>query len=295
MNSFKNFGSFYREENLDKYTTFKIGGPAEFLLIPKDEESLIEAIKTAREKNIKVTLLGNGSNVLIDDLGVEGLVIVLRDTLNKITLNGTTVIAGAGATLRDTAIFAGENSLGGLEFAHGIPGSVGGGVIMNAGAYDGELKDVVSKVKLIDNNLNVIELNNSEMKFAYRDSIAQRNNYIILSVEFDLLKKNKAEIFEKMDDLMQRRIDKQPLEMPSSGSTFRRPAGYFAGKLIQDSGLQGLRIGGAMISTKHSGFVVNFDNAKSQDVKDLIDTVQKIVMEKFGVELKREVKYIGGR
>lgn len=295
MNSFKNFGSFYREENLDKYTTFKIGGPAEFLLIPKDEESLIEAIKTAREKNIKVTLLGNGSNVLIDDLGVEGLVIVLRDTLNKITLNGTTVIAGAGATLRDTAIFAGENSLGGLEFAHGIPGSVGGGVIMNAGAYDGELKDVVSKVKLIDNNLNVIELNNSEMKFAYRDSIAQRNNYIILSVEFDLLKKNKAEIFEKMDDLMQRRIDKQPLEMPSSGSTFRRPAGYFAGKLIQDSGLQGLRVGGAMISTKHSGFVVNFDNAKSQDVKDLIDTVQKIVMEKFGVELKREVKYIGGR
>lgn len=295
MNSFKNFGSFYREENLDKYTTFKIGGPAEFLLIPKDEESLIEAIKTAREKNIKVTLLGNGSNVLIDDLGVEGLVIVLRDTLNKITLNGTTVIAGAGATLRDTAIFAGENSLGGLEFAHGIPGSVGGGVIMNAGAYDGELKDVVSKVKFIDNNLNVIELNNSEMKFAYRDSIAQRNNYIILSVEFDLLKKNKAEIFEKMDDLMQRRIDKQPLEMPSSGSTFRRPAGYFAGKLIQDSGLQGLRVGGAMISTKHSGFVVNFDNAKSQDVKDLIDTVQKIVMEKFGVELKREVKYIGGR
>lgn len=295
MNSFKNFGSFYREENLDKYTTFKIGGPAEFLLIPKDEESLIEAIKTAREKNIKVTLLGNGSNVLIDDLGVEGLVIVLRDTLNKITLNGTTVIAGAGATLRDTAIFAGENSLGGLEFAHGIPGSVGGGVIMNAGAYDGELKDVVSKVKLIDNNLNVIELNNLEMKFAYRDSIAQRNNYIILSVEFDLLKKNKAEIFEKMDDLMQRRIDKQPLEMPSSGSTFRRPAGYFAGKLIQDSGLQGLRVGGAMISTKHSGFVVNFDNAKSQDVKDLIDTVQKIVMEKFGVELKREVKYIGGR
>lgn len=295
MNSFKNFGSFYREENLDKYTTFKIGGPAEFLLIPKDEESLIEAIKTAREKNIKVTLLGNGSNVLIDDLGVEGLVIVLRDTLNKITLNGTTVIAGAGATLRDTAIFAGENSLGGLEFAHGIPGSVGGGVIMNAGAYDGELKDVVSKVKLIDNNLNVIELNNLEMKFAYRDSIAQRNNYIILSVEFDLLKKNKAEIFERMDDLMQRRIDKQPLEMPSSGSTFRRPAGYFAGKLIQDSGLQGLRVGGAMISTKHSGFVVNFDNAKSQDVKDLIDTVQKIVMEKFGVELKREVKYIGGR
>lgn len=295
MNSFKNFGSFYREENLDKYTTFKIGGPAEFLLIPKDEESLIEAIKTAREKNIKVTLLGNGSNVLIDDLGVEGLVIVLRDTLNKITLNGTTVIAGAGATLRDTAIFAGENSLGGLEFAHGIPGSVGGGVIMNAGAYDGELKDVVSKVKLIDNNLNVIELNNLEMKFAYRDSIAQRNNYIILSVEFDLFKKNKAEIFERMDDLMQRRIDKQPLEMPSSGSTFRRPAGYFAGKLIQDSGLQGLRVGGAMISTKHSGFVVNFDNAKSQDVKDLIDTVQKIVMEKFGVELKREVKYIGGR
>ncbi|EGY77429.1 UDP-N-acetylmuramate dehydrogenase [Peptoniphilus indolicus] len=295
MNSFKNFGSFYREENLDKYTTFKIGGPAEFLLIPNDEESLIEAIKTAREKSIKVTLLGNGSNVLIDDSGVDGLVIVLRDTLNKITLKGTTVIAGAGATLRDTAIFAGENSLGGMEFAHGIPGSVGGGAIMNAGAYDGELKDVVSKVKLIDNNLNVIELNNSEMEFAYRDSIAQRNNYIILSVEFELFEKNKEEIFEKMDELMQRRIDKQPLEMPSSGSTFRRPTGYFAGKLIQDSGLQGLRVGGAMISTKHSGFVVNFDNAKSQDVKDLIDTVQKIVMEKFGVELKREVKYIGGR
>lgn len=295
MNSFENFGSFYREENLDKYTTFKIGGPAEFLLIPKDENSLVEAIKTAKQKNMKITLLGNGSNVLIDDSGVEGLVIVLRDTLNDIDVRENTVIAGAGATLRDTAIFAAEHSLGGMEFAHGIPGSVGGGAIMNAGAYDGELKDVVKKVRLIDSNLEIIELSNEEMQFGYRDSIAQMNNYIILSVEFELFNKNKEEIFAKMDELMQRRIDKQPLEMPSSGSTFRRPTGYFAGKLIQDSGLQGLRVGGAMISTKHSGFVVNFDNATSQNVKDLISTVQKIVMEKFGVELKREVKYIGGR
>ncbi|MBL7574738.1 UDP-N-acetylmuramate dehydrogenase [Peptoniphilus asaccharolyticus DSM 20463] len=295
MNSFENFGSFYREENLDKYTTFKIGGPAEFLLIPKDENSLVEAIKTAKQKNMKITLLGNGSNVLIDDSGVEGLVIVLRDTLNDIDVRENTVIAGAGATLRDTAIFAAEHSLGGMEFAHGIPGSVGGGAIMNAGAYDGELKDVVKKVRLIDSNLEIIELSNKEMQFGYRDSIAQMNNYIILSVEFELFNKNKEEIFAKMDELMQRRIDKQPLEMPSSGSTFRRPTGYFAGKLIQDSGLQGLRVGGAMISTKHSGFVVNFDNATSQNVKDLISTVQKIVMEKFGVELKREVKYIGGR
>lgn len=295
MNSFKNFGSFYREENLDKYTTFKIGGPAECLLIPKDENSLIEAVKTAKQKNMKITLLGNGSNVLIDDSGVEGLVIVLRDTLNDIDVRENTVIAGAGTTLKDTAIFAAEHSLGGMEFAHGIPGSVGGGAIMNAGAYDGELKDIVSKVRLIDNNLDIIELSNSEMEFAYRDSIAQRNHYIILSVEFKLFEKNKEEIFAKMDELMQRRIDKQPLEMPSSGSTFRRPTGYFAGKLIQDSGLQGLRVGGAMISTKHSGFLVNFDNATSQNVKDLISTVQKIVMEKFGVELKREVKYIGGR
>lgn len=295
MNSFENFGSFYREENLDKYTTFKIGGPAEFLLIPKDENSLVEAIKTAKQKNMKITLLGNGSNVLIDDSGVEGLVIVLRDTLNDIDVRENTVIAGAGATLRDTAIFAAEHSLGGMEFAHGIPGSVGGGAIMNAGAYDGELKDVVKKIRLIDSNLEIIELSNKEMQFGYRDSIAQMNNYIILSVEFELFNKNKEEIFAKMDELMQRRIDKQPLEMPSSGSTFRRPTGYFAGKLIQDSGLQGLRVGGAMISTKHSGFVVNFDNATSQNVKDLISTVQKIVMEKFGVELKREVKYIGGR
>ncbi|WP_455258292.1 UDP-N-acetylmuramate dehydrogenase [Peptoniphilus asaccharolyticus] len=295
MNSFENFGSFYREENLDKYTTFKIGGPAEFLLIPKDENSLVEAIKTAKQKNMKITLLGNGSNVLIDDSGVEGLVIVLRDTLNDIDVRENTVIAGAGATLRDTAIFAAEHSLGGMEFAHGIPGSVGGGAIMNAGAYDGELKDVVKKVRLIDSNLEIIELSNEEMQFGYRDSIAQINNYIILSVEFELFNKNKEEIFAKMDELMQRRIDKQPLEMSSAGSTFRRPTGYFAGKLIQDSGLQGLRVGGAMISTKHSGFVVNFDNATSQNVKDLISTVQKIVMEKFGVELKIEVKYIGGR
>lgn len=291
----QSLGSFYKEENLDKYTTFKIGGPAEFLLIPRDEEALISAIKIAKAQNLDITLIGNGSNVLIDDTGVKGLVILLRDTLDEIKVDGNIITAGAGATLKKTALVAADNLLGGMEFAHGIPGSVGGGAIMNAGAYDGELKDVVKSVRLINDKLEIIELTNSEMEFGYRDSLAQRQGYIILSVIFELYEKNQQEIIDKMNDLMQRRMDKQPLDLPSSGSTFRRPVGYFAGKLIQDSGMQGLKVGGAMVSNKHSGFVVNYDHATSQDVKDVIAIVQKTVKEKFGVELKREVKYIGGR
>lgn len=288
-------GSFFKEERLDKYTTFKIGGPAEYLLIPKDESSLLRAIEIAKKENLDITLLGNGSNVLVDDSGIRGLVIVLKNTLNEVKVNGNIITAGAGATLQKTANVALENSLSGMEFAHGIPGTVGGGTIMNAGAYDGELKDIVKTVRLLNDNNEIVEFTNEQMNFSYRQSIAQKNNYIVLSVDFELKSGNQSDIKSKMEDLMQRRMNKQPLEMPSAGSTFRRPEGYFAGKLIQDCNLQGLRVGGAMVSTKHSGFVVNFDNATSEDVKDVIEMVQKIVKEKFGVELKREVKYIGGR
>lgn len=295
MDRFKEFGQLKIDEPLKEYTSFKVGGPAKAVLFPKDEESLIKAIKTAKESNIDYLVLGNCTNILVDDEGFDGLVILIKSVLNNIDINGEFVTAGCGATLRSVGNRAYDNSLTGFEFAHGIPGSVGGGVIMNAGAYDGELKDIVYSVRLLDDNFNVVEYSNEEMNFAYRDSIAQEKGYTILSATFKLKNGDKSTIKEKMDDLWNRRESKQPLEMPSAGSTFRRPTGYFAGKLIDDSGLRGFSHGGAKISDKHCGFVINYNNATSKDVKELIATVQKVVHDKFKVELQREVKYIGGK
>lgn len=293
MKRFEDYARGLANENLDKYTSFKIGGPAEFVLFPKDEGGLIECLKILKHDNIPYIILGNGTNVLVSDEGFKGAVIILRNTLNSISIDGNIVTAGAGATLRDVANFILENSLAGFEFAHGIPGTVGGGVIMNAGAYDGELKNVVRSVRLLDNDLNIRTFSNEEMLFGYRKSIAQDKNYIILSAEFELQEGDKALIKEKMDDFWNRRVTKQPLDMPSAGSTFRRPEGYFAGKLIDDSGLRGFRHGNCGISEKHCGFVVNYGGATAKEVKETIEIVQKVVFDNFGVLLKREVKFIG--
>lgn len=278
---------------IKEYTNFKVGGLCDVVAFPKSPEEVIDLLKTAKEHNIPTTVLGNLTNLIVRDGGIEGLVILLRENYAGIKVEGDEVTALAGATLQKTANIARDNSLAGMEFAHGIPGSVGGGITMNAGAYDGELKDIVKSVTAITKDFEIREFSNEEMKFRYRNSLVQDENLVVLSATFKLKSGNKEEINDKMCDLMARRKAKQPLEYPSAGSTFKRPEGYFAGKLIQDAGLKGLTHGGAQISKKHSGFVINIGGATAKDIVELIETVQKIIHDKFGVEIEREVKIIG--
>lgn len=278
---------------IKEYTNFKVGGLCDVVAFPKSPEEVIDLLKVAKENNIPTTVLGNLTNLIVRDGGIEGLVILLRENYADIKVEGDEVTALAGATLQKTTNIARDNSLAGMEFAHGIPGSVGGGITMNAGAYDGELKDIVKSVTAITQDFEIREFSNEEMKFRYRNSLVQDENLVVLSATFKLKYGNKEEINDKMCDLMARRKAKQPLEYPSAGSTFKRPEGYFAGKLIQDAGLKGLTHGGAQISKKHSGFVINIGGATAKDIVELIETVQKIIHDKFGVEIEREVKIIG--
>ena len=278
---------------IKEYTNFKVGGVCDVVAFPKSPEEVIDLLKIAKEHNVPTTVLGNLTNLIVRDGGIEGLVILLRENYSEIKACGDEVTASAGATLQKTANIARDNSLSGMEFAHGIPGSVGGGITMNAGAYDGELKDIVKSVTAITSDFEIREFSNEEMKFRYRNSLVQDENLVVLSATFKLKCGNKEEINNKMCDLMARRKAKQPLEYPSAGSTFKRPEGYFAGKLIQDAGLKGLTHGGAQISKKHSGFVINIGGATAKDIVELIETVQKIIHDKFGVEIEREVKIIG--
>ena len=278
---------------IKEYTNFKVGGVCDVVAFPKSTCEVIDLLKTAKENNIPTTVLGNLTNLIVRDGGIEGLVILLRENYAGIKACGDEVTALAGATLQKTANIARDNSLAGMEFAHGIPGSVGGGITMNAGAYEGELKDIVKSVTAIRSDFEIREFSNEEMKFRYRNSLVQDENLVVLSATFKLKCGNKEEINDKMQDLMARRKAKQPLEYPSAGSTFKRPEGYFAGKLIQDAGLKGLTHGGAQISKKHSGFVINIGGATAKDIVELIETVQKIIHDKFGVEIEREVKIIG--
>lgn len=278
---------------IKEYTNFKVGGLCDVVAFPKSPEEIIDLLKIAKKNNIPTTVLGNLTNLIVRDGGIEGLVILLRENYSGIKACGDEVTALAGATLQKTANIARDNSLSGMEFAHGIPGSVGGGITMNAGAYDGELKDIVKSVTAITKDFEIKEFSNEEMKFRYRNSLVQDENLVVLSATFKLKCGNKEEINDKMQDLMARRKAKQPLEYPSAGSTFKRPEGYFAGKLIQDADLKGLTHGGAQISKKHSGFVINIGGATAKDIVDLIETVQKIIHDKFGVEIEREVKIIG--
>ncbi|WP_374041662.1 UDP-N-acetylmuramate dehydrogenase [uncultured Tissierella sp.] len=289
----KSFGKILLDEPMRNHTTFKIGGPADVMIIPSNEEELIEAIKFSRENNIDFLIMGNGSNLLVRDGGIRGVVIKINEGFNKITVDGTTIYCQAGALLSTTSKVALKHSLKSFEFASGIPGTIGGAITMNAGAYGGEMKDVVTTVRALDKNNEIREYTNEEMNFRYRNSRVWDEGLIILGVELGLETGEYSAIEEIMKDLTYKRTSKQPLELPSGGSTFKRPEGYFAGKLIEDAGLRGLRHGGAQVSEKHCGFVVNIDNATCKDVLQLISVIQKVVRDKFNVELEREIKLLG--
>ena len=279
-------------EPMKNHTSFKVGGPADILVIPENKEQLVYVIKTCNSFEVPFMIIGNGSNLIVRDGGIRGIVIK-TSYLNKVWSDGERIIAESGATLAKASMEALRNSLKGMEFASGIPGSVGGAIFMNAGAYGGEIKDIVERVSVVNYEGNEKVLINSELEFVYRSSIIQKENYIVLEVVFKLSRGNYNEIKALMDDLNKRRFDKQPLNFPSAGSVFKRPEGYFAGKLIEDAGLKGARIGGAMVSEKHAGFIINYDNATAEDVIILIKKVQDTVYEKFGVKLETEVKIIG--
>ena len=290
----ENLGDFFYDEPMKNHTSFCVGGPAKLLIKPRDEEALVEILKSIRKNNYKYYILGNCTNIIVRDKGFDGIIIKLKNKLNDVKkVSDKEIYAGTGASMKKISEFAMENSLTGLEFAHGIPGSLGGAIVMNAGAYDGEIKNVVKSVKLLDEDLNVIEVPGEEMNFSYRHSLVQERDLIVLGATFSLEDGDKNEIREKYEDFDQRRADKQPLDMPSDGSTFKRPTGYFAGKLIDDSGLRGFTHKGAGISEKHCGFVVNKNKATAQDVLETIEIVQKVVHDKFDVTLEREVKIIG--
>ncbi len=280
-------------ESMKDHTSFKIGGNADFMVFPKSQDEIKAVIELCKSQGIDYTVMGNGSNMLVSDDGIEGVIIKIADQMAKVEVSGEEILAYSGVLLSTLSHHALENSLSGLEFASGIPGTLGGAVVMNAGAYGGEMKDVITHVGYMDKDANVYEVTNEQAEFGYRTSIFSQNDYIVLYAKIKLTKGNKEEIKEKMLDLNQRRRDKQPLNLPSAGSTFKRPEGYFAGKLIEDAGLKGYSIGGAKVSEKHSGFIVNFDNATAKDVTDLIKDVQEKVEERFGVKLEPEVKFYG--
>lgn len=279
---------------MKKYTSFKCGGNARVLVIPESVDSLQKILDFCYLKNVHPLVIGNGSNLLVSDNGIDNVVIKIGSKMSNIYLiDDETIYCEAGASLKSLCMFALENSLSGLEFAYGIPGTLGGAVYMNAGAYNGEMKDVLVSVKHIDLNGKMGDLLQNDLHLRYRGSAYTDNGYTIISATMKLKKADKTEIKAAMDDKLQRRKDKQPLEYPSAGSTFKRPEGYFAGALIEDCGLKGYTVGGAQVSEKHAGFVINKNNATTTDVINLIKDVQKIVYDKHGVKLETEVKIIG--
>lgn len=282
-----------RDVPMSKYTTFRIGGNAAVMLTPTTDEQLASIIKKCKEENIKPFIIGNGSNMLISDNGLDTVVINMCRPEPKIELvNGDTVVCDSGATMSKVCNFALENGLTGLEFAFGIPGSAGGAAYMNAGAYGGEMKDVLVECRHIDSDGNFGSLKGEELGLAYRTSAYEHNGFIITTLVMKLSKGNKDEIRAKMQELLQRRKDKQPLEYPSAGSTFKRPEGYFAGALIEECGLKGYSVGGAQVSEKHAGFVINKGSATAKDVLSLIKYIQDKVFSEKGVMLEPEVRLI---
>ncbi|WP_238400251.1 UDP-N-acetylmuramate dehydrogenase [Staphylococcus pseudintermedius] len=280
------------DEPLKRYTYTETGGNADFYISPERYEDVQKVVKYAYEHDIPVTYLGNGSNIIIRDGGIRGIVLSLL-SLNHIVTSDATIISGSGAAIIDVSRKARDVSLTGLEFACGIPGSIGGAVYMNAGAYGGEVKDVIDYALVIDERGELLKLTHNELELDYRNSIIQQQHYVVLEAAFTLTPGKQEDIQEKMDDLTERRESKQPLEYPSCGSVFRRPPGHFAGQLIQNADLQGHRIGGVEVSRKHAGFMVNVDHGTATDYENLIHHVQNVVKEKFGIELEREVRIIG--
>ena len=277
---------------MSKHTTFRIGGKAD-LFVSADEKSLPQLLKEAADEKIPITIIGNGSNLLVGDGGIRGLVIEIGKGMDKIGISDNSMTVGAGTLLSKAANTAAEHGLSGMEFAAGIPGSVGGAVVMNAGAYGGEMKDIIMDVDVITREGEYRRLTLEELELSYRHSCIIENEYIVVRARLMLQEKDEAQIRLVMEDLKNRRIEKQPLNFPSAGSTFKRPEGYFAGKLIMDAGLRGYSVGGAQVSEKHCGFVVNKGGATASDVVKLMNDVRDKVMEEFGVELEPEVKMIG--
>lgn len=281
------------DEPLKNHTTFKIGGNCIALIEPREISDIIEAVKICRENSIKFFIIGNGSNLLVPDEGYNGVIIKLKGEFSTIQVEGEYLIVNSGAKLSEVYTVAYENSLTGFEFASGIPGTIGGAIYMNAGAYGGEMKDIVESVQVLDlDNFELRELKNEDLEFSYRKSIIQRKNYIVTTIKLKLQKGNKEEINAVYEDLRERRNSKQPLNFGSAGSTFKRPEGHFASKLIEDAGLKGYHINDAWVSEKHSGFVVNKGNASYKEVMELIEYVQKVVFKKFGVKLETEVRIL---
>lgn len=283
---------FLENEPMSRHTTFRVGGPAEMMFFPASAQELVQAMSLAREAGVETHVVGNGSNLLVRDGGVKGLTIVLGEHFSQVRVEGTRLHAQAGVLLSRAAAVAQEAGLAGLEFASGIPGTLGGGCAMNAGAYGGQMSDVlVSAEVLLDGEVKTLNL--EEMQMGYRTTRPLREGGIVLSATFQLHEDDKEEIHERMRDLNARRRDKQPLNMPSAGSTFKRPEGHFAGALIEGCGLKGCTIGGAQVSQKHAGFVVNTGSATAQDILDLIAHIQRVVKQETGVDLEPEVKMMG--
>lgn len=279
-------------EKLDRHTTFKVGGPCKALLSVETTEELNAVLRLLTEEGEDFFILGNGSNLLVSDEGYDGYVIKLAGDFLSVRLEDDCIVAGAGVLLSKVCTFARDNGLSGLEFAYGIPGTVGGAMVMNAGAYGGEMKDVTESVSLLFNG-EIVTRSVEEMQFGYRDSIIKHDDYIALETRFKLKKGFTEEIVAAMNDYMDRRRSKQPLEFPSAGSTFKRPEGAFAGKLIEDSGLKGFRVGGASVSVKHAGFVVNDQNGTAADIDELMKRVADKVKKDSGFVLEPEVIRIG--
>lgn len=281
------------QEPMAAHTTFRIGGAADCLIELENEEQLRKVQRYLGLVGMPYFVVGNGSNLLVRDEGYRGVVLQIGDRMSRITVEGTEIIAEAGALLGRVAQTAREHGLTGLEFAAGIPGTVGGGVMMNAGAYGGEMSQVVTRVEVLSRDGELMTLDNETMEFGYRTSTIRNNSFIVTKVVFGLEQGDSSAIQEKMKELAARRREKQPLEYPSAGSTFKRPEGNFAGKLIMEAGLKGFQIGGARVSDKHCGFVVNTGNATAEDVRQVISEVQQRVKEKFRVELEPEIVFLG--
>ena len=280
-------------EAMSRHTTFKIGGPADYFLMPDKDTDVGRIVKICKESAIPYFILGNGSNLLVGDGGYRGAVIQIYKNMSAVTVEGTEITVQAGALLSSVAAAAKNAALTGFEFAGGIPGTMGGAVVMNAGAYGGEMKDVLTEVTVMDEEGEIVTLPADKLELGYRTSIIKTAGYIVLEAKLQLKEGNPEVIRETMKDLTIRRTTKQPLEYPSAGSTFKRPEGYFAGKLIMDSGLAGYQVGGAQVSEKHCGVVINAGGATARDVRTLMDNVRDIVYKKYGVTLEPEVKFLG--
>lgn len=282
-----------KDEPMDKHTTFRAGGKADYLVMPSNEEQVRDLVLLLKKENVPYYVMGNGSNLLVRDQGFKGVIIQIARKMNQIRVEGETIYAQAGALLSKIAAQALGEGLTGFEFASGIPGTLGGAVMMNAGAYSGEMKQVIVNACVLTSAGEIAVIPADLMELGYRTSVFAKNQDIILSAQLKLEYGNEAVIREYMDELKEQRVSKQPLEYPSAGSTFKRPEGYFAGKLIQDAGLRGFQVGGAQVSEKHCGFVINKDHATATDILSLMEQVSDKVEEKFGVRLEPEVKIIG--